>query len=77
MSGIKIGTHNGAFHCDEVLACSMLKLLPKFKDAVIIRSRDPKVLETCDIVADVGGIFDPITNRYDHHQKHSMKQWLL
>ena len=69
MSGIKIGTHNGAFHCDEVLACSMLKLLPKFKDAVIIRSRDPKVLETCDIVADVGGIFDPITNRYDHHQK--------
>ena len=28
-----IGTHNGHFHCDEVLACSMLKLLPEYKDA--------------------------------------------
>ena len=23
-----IGTHDGKFHCDEVLACAMLKLLP-------------------------------------------------
>lgn len=32
-----IGTHDGKFHCDEVLACSMLKLLPEYKDAEIIR----------------------------------------
>ena len=69
MAAIKIGTHNGAFHCDEVLACSMLKLLPEYKDANIIRTRDPEVLKTCDIVVDVGGIFDPATHRYDHHQK--------
>ena len=69
MSAIKIGTHNGAFHCDEVLACSMLKMLPQYKDATIIRSRDPEILKGCDIVADVGGIFDPKTHRYDHHQK--------
>ncbi len=25
----KIGTHNGSFHCDEVLACSMLRVLPR------------------------------------------------
>ena len=37
MSTIKIGTHNGCFHCDEVLACYMLKLLPEYKDAQIIR----------------------------------------
>ena len=28
-----IGTHSGTFHCDEALACFMLKLLPEYKDA--------------------------------------------
>ena len=28
-----IGTHNGRFHCDEVLACYMLQVLPEYKDA--------------------------------------------
>ncbi|XP_023235387.1 UPF0160 protein MYG1, mitochondrial-like [Centruroides sculpturatus] len=37
MEKIKIGTHNGTFHCDEVLACFLLKLLPRYKDATIIR----------------------------------------
>ena len=69
MSSIKIGTHNGAFHCDEVLACSMLKLLPQYKDALIVRTRDPEILKTCNIVVDVGGVFDANTHRYDHHQK--------
>ena len=32
--GVKtIGTHGGLFHCDEVLACYMLKVLPEYKDA--------------------------------------------
>ncbi|XP_052067437.1 MYG1 exonuclease-like isoform X1 [Mytilus californianus] len=66
---MKIGTHNGSFHCDEVLACFLLKHLPTYKDAEIIRTRDQKVLDTCDIVVDVGGVFDPSKNRYDHHQK--------
>ncbi|TRY62004.1 hypothetical protein TCAL_13998 [Tigriopus californicus] len=66
---VKIGTHNGTFHCDEVLACAMLKLLPAFQDAEIVRSRDPKVLAECDIVVDVGGEFNVDTQRFDHHQK--------
>lgn len=66
---VKIGTHNGAFHCDEVMACAMLKLLPKYKDAEIVRTRDSKILDTCDIVVDVGGVYDPSKHRYDHHQK--------
>ncbi|ELU12172.1 hypothetical protein CAPTEDRAFT_225005 [Capitella teleta] len=66
---MKIGTHNGAFHCDEVLACFMLKELPIYKDAEIIRTRDPKLLETCDIVVDVGGVYDHAAKRYDHHQR--------
>ncbi len=28
-----IGTHNGTFHCDEVLACFMLKTLEEYKNA--------------------------------------------
>ena len=60
---VKIGTHNGAFHCDEVLACTMLKLLPEYKDAEIVRSRDQAVLDTCDLVVDVGGVFDQKTHR--------------
>lgn len=33
-----IGTHDGKFHCDEILACFMLKLLPEYADMQIIRS---------------------------------------
>jgi len=28
-----------------------------------------KVLETLDAVLDVGGVYDPSRDRYDHHQK--------
>ncbi|KAL8593805.1 hypothetical protein ACOMHN_064002 [Nucella lapillus] len=66
---VKIGTHNGTFHCDEVFACFMLKQLPDYKDAEIVRTRDPKLLEQCDVVVDVGGVFDPDSHRYDHHQR--------
>ena len=66
---IKIGTHSGKFHCDEVLACYMLKQLPKYKESPIVRSRDPAVLDECEIVVDVGAVYDPSRNRFDHHQK--------
>ncbi|KAK3749851.1 hypothetical protein RRG08_066166 [Elysia crispata] len=65
----KIGTHNGSFHCDEVLACYLLKRLDQYTDAEIIRTRDPSLLATTDIVVDVGGVFDPSIHRYDHHQR--------
>lgn len=65
----KVGTHNGSFHCDEALACYMIRLTNKFRDAHIIRTRDPKILDTLDAVLDVGGIYDPEKDRYDHHQK--------
>lgn len=81
----KIGTHNGTFHCDEVLACFLLRQLPEYADAEIIRTRDPARLAECDVVVDVGGEFDPKRHRYDHHQRsftetfHSLcpeKQWV-
>lgn len=68
-SKITIGTHNGSFHCDEALACSLLKMLPRYREAEIVRTRDPAVLATCSLVVDVGGEYDPARLRFDHHQK--------
>uniref|UniRef100_A0A0A9X3A9 UPF0160 protein MYG1, mitochondrial n=1 Tax=Lygus hesperus TaxID=30085 RepID=A0A0A9X3A9_LYGHE len=62
-----IGTHDGTFHCDEVLGCAMLKLL--FPNAKIVRSRKEEVLDKCDIVIDVGGVYDLEKYRFDHHQR--------
>lgn len=67
--GKTIGTHSGNFHCDDALACFLLKQLPEYKDATVVRSRDPAVLDKCDVVVDVGAVFDPAKRRYDHHQK--------
>lgn len=47
----------------------MLKCLPEYKDAEIIRSRDKDILNDCDIVVDVGAEFDHEKKRYDHHQR--------
>ncbi|KRT84162.1 hypothetical protein AMK59_134, partial [Oryctes borbonicus] len=65
----RIGTHNGVFHCDEALACYMIKQLPHYEDAEIIRTRDQNILNTCDIVVDVGGEYDVERQRFDHHQR--------
>ena len=35
----QIGTHDGAFHCDEALACWMLHQTLDFRDASITRTR--------------------------------------
>ncbi|KAK6053798.1 hypothetical protein COOONC_08698 [Cooperia oncophora] len=41
----------------------------KVRDPVPSRTRDPSTLETCDIVVDVGGVYDHSKKRYDHHQR--------
>ncbi|XP_054033479.1 LOW QUALITY PROTEIN: MYG1 exonuclease [Dryobates pubescens] len=71
-----IGTHDGTFHCDEVLACFLLRQLPRYRpqplapqDAEVVRTRDPEILAQCDVVVDVGGEYDPERQRYDHHQR--------
>jgi uncharacterized UPF0160 family protein len=64
-----IGTHNGTFHCDEALAVFLLRQTATYRDSDLIRSRDPAVLDTCDIVVDVGAIYDESKQRFDHHQR--------
>jgi hypothetical protein len=64
-----IGTHDGSFHCDEALAISMLKCLPQFENATVVRTRKPDVLAACHMVVDVGAVYDEAALRFDHHQR--------
>lgn len=63
----KIVTHNSKFHTDDVFALATLLIL--YPDAEVIRTRDEEIIKTADIVVDVGGIYEPKNNRFDHHQK--------
>lgn len=47
----------------------MLRQVPAYRNSKVVRSRDLKVLDTLDIVIDVGGIYDHSKLRYDHHQR--------
>jgi len=63
-----VGTHNGSFHADEVTACALLVVFGLADKDKIVRSRDLNLLDTCEYVCDVGGIYDPSIKRFDHHQ---------
>ena len=62
------GTHDGSFHADEVTACSLLLLFGCIDRDKIHRTRDASLLEKCDFVCDVGGLYDTQQRRFDHHQ---------
>jgi len=62
------GTHDGGFHADDVTACALLLHFGMIDKRNIIRSRDLKVLQRCEYVCDVGGVFDGSEKRFDHHQ---------
>lgn len=70
MKKIKIVTHNGSFHSDDVFAVATLELMlgPDF-EIEVIRSRDSADWQSGDYVVDVGGIYDASLQRFDHHQE--------
>lgn len=59
-------THNNRFHADDVFACAILLAL--YPNAKITRTRDKNLIDSADIVFDVGDIYDESKNRFDHHQ---------
>lgn len=61
----KIGTHDGFFHADDVLALALLKRM-FWCDFEIVRTRDKAILDSCDILVDVGGKYDG-KKYFDHH----------
>lgn len=64
---MKIITHNGTFHPDDVFSVAVLFI--RFGDMEVLRTRDEKFFTDADFLVDVGGIYDKESNRFDHHQK--------
>ena len=64
---LTIATHSGPFHADDVMATALLRVFVDAQ-ATVVRTRDPEQMAPADVVIDVGGVFDPDTRRFDHHQ---------
>ena len=71
---IKVVTHDGIFHADELLACAALSIAYGRDNVAIVRTRDAKVLDLATSeedtwVVDVGGDFNPSMLNFDHHMR--------
>lgn len=64
---MKVATHDGSFHADDVFAIAVLRL--RTPDLEIVRTRDPERIAACDARVDVGLRSDPATGDFDHHQR--------
>ena len=66
---IKLITHSGNFHPDDVFAAATLELALGSDNLEIVRTRDADLISQGDYIFDVGGIYDETKNCFDHHQK--------
>lgn len=65
---IKVVTHSGSFHADDVFSVAVFQLLLGKDQIEVIRTRDEDIIAEADYVVDVGGQYDHEVKRYDHHQ---------
>jgi uncharacterized UPF0160 family protein len=61
-------THSGSFHPDDVFAVALLSIILKGR-IKITRSLEEQFLADADFVLDTGHVYNPDTNRFDHHQE--------
>jgi len=71
---VRILTHDGRFHADEVIACELLSLLED-NNVEIVRSRDTTNIDQYKWVVDVGKQYIPEHGRFDHHQEECKMTW--
>jgi uncharacterized UPF0160 family protein len=80
---LRIAVHSGVFHADDVFSIALMDLaldlamnrLPRFEASInhemgnfiTLRTRDMRVLQSADILIDVGEIWDGV-KYFDHHQ---------
>jgi uncharacterized UPF0160 family protein len=64
---MRVATHPGNFHADDVFAIAVLGLV--HGELEIVRTRDPEAQAAADLRVDVGGNHDAETGDFDHHQK--------
>lgn len=64
-------THPAPHHGDETVALAILSVIEGRVD--VYRTRNPKEIEEAAAsgayIVDVGGVYDPASNRFDHHQR--------
>ncbi|EME68128.1 hypothetical protein H261_20033 [Paramagnetospirillum caucaseum] len=65
---LKVATHNGTFHADDVFAFAILRAAAGGR-IELARSRDRQDWDAAAVVFDVGGIYDREARRYDHHMR--------
>lgn len=66
-----IATHDSQFHADDLFAVAVLLEVAEKRGETalaVLRLRKREDLDKADLVVDVGGIYDPETLRFDHHQ---------
>jgi uncharacterized UPF0160 family protein len=71
---MRIATHDGSFHADEVFAIATLQLLAAEDRGgagplEVTRTRDRDLIAAADLRVDVGFRDDPATGDFDHHQR--------
>jgi uncharacterized UPF0160 family protein len=64
---MRVATHDGSLHADEVFAIAALSLLGE--PVEIVRTRDEAALAAADARVDVGFRSDPERGDFDHHQR--------
>ena len=64
---MRVATHPGNFHADDVFAVAVLGLAEG--ELEIVRTRDAAAQAAADARVDVGGRSDPEAGDFDHHQK--------
>lgn len=65
---IKVVTHSGIFHADDIFAVATLLLHLDNKEVIVVRSREKSIIESGDYVVDVGLVYNENKNMFDHHQ---------
>jgi uncharacterized UPF0160 family protein len=64
---MRVATHPGNFHADDVFAVATLGLVHGELD--LVRTRDEATVAAADVRVDLGGRSDPSTGDFDHHQR--------
>lgn len=74
---MRIVTHNGKMHADEVASVALLTSYfgNKGEEISLLRTRDDKIFQDGDIIVDVGSEYDHSKLKYDHHQNYYEETW--
>ena len=64
---MRVVTHPGNFHADDVFAVAVLELV--HGELQIVRTRDDDTVAAADARVDLGGRSDPAAGDFDHHQR--------